>query len=100
MSAPPTIVPALLHPATGFTMSVNRERADFMLFFNFEHPGAPGSQHPVSQVVLPLSTLKSLHELAGRALEYVGADSQVDPGPMELPSNVVLFPPRVPPSDG
>jgi hypothetical protein len=81
-------------------MSVNRTQVDFVLFFNFEHPGMPGSQCPVAQVALPVSALKLIHEISGRALEYMDTQvEQAEAGPVELPSNVFLFSPREPKPD-
>ena len=99
---PRPIVPELLRPANGFALSAGKGRADVVVFFEFEHPGAPGQIRPVAQIAMSTELLRRMHAVFGRALEHLELDEQgADPAPLSLedmPANVRQFPPRPAPA--
>jgi hypothetical protein len=96
--SPRQIVPELLRPVSGFSVSARKGRPDVVLFFDFEHPGAPGSTSPVAQIAMPADLLRRMHAVMGRALEHLDlAGPESDEAPLSLedmPENVRMFPAR------
>lgn len=100
--APRPIVPELLRPANSFAISASKGRSDVVVFFEFDHPGAPGQVRPVAQIAMSPELLRRMHAVFGRALEHLELDEAgTEPAPLSLedmPANVRQFPPRPAPA--
>lgn len=99
---PRPIIPELLRPANSFAISASKGRSDVVVFFEFEHPGAPGQVRPVAQIAMSPELLRRMHAVFGRALEHLELDEVgAEPAPLSLedmPANVRPFPTRPAPA--
>lgn len=95
-TGPRPIIPELLRYTNSFAVSAARGRDEVMVFFEVDHPGAPGQIRPVAQLVMSPELLRRIHSVFGTALEHLGVEDGAEAVNVEdLPANVRPFPRRV-----
>lgn len=92
ITGPRPIIPEMLRPANSFAISAARGRDEVVVFFEFDHPGAPGQVRPVAQIAMSPALLRRMHAVFGKALEHLGMDDGAEAVNVEdLPANVTPF---------
>jgi len=100
VTGPRPIIPELLRYTNSFAISAARGRDEVMVFFEVDHPGAPGQVRPVVPLVMSPELLRRMHVVFGKALDHLGVEDGVEAVNVEdLPANVRPFPQRAPAHD-